>query len=296
MSHPFKAIFSTLFILISFVAGAQQSSLVIFTQELQPFNVVLNGILQSPDPVTNVRITGLNAPSYKVRVIFQNKSLPEVNKTVYLQAETEMTCELLRNKKGQWVLRLLNTVPVDEAPEPVRDQVVYIFSPTPRTQTTTVSQTTTVNTIGLTGATSVTTTTSQTTSTVGGGTEHPGGGNDDRDDRDDREGYPSYHGPCGCPRPIGRRSFDQALASIDSKSFESSKLTIAKQVTSSNCLLAEQVKQIMKLFTFESDKLEYAKYAYKYTWDLNNYFLLNDAFQFESSIEELNQYIEGKRH
>jgi hypothetical protein len=47
----------------------------------------------------------------------------------------------------------------------------------------------------------------------------------------------------------------------------------------------------MKLFSFESSRLEFAKFAYKYTWDINNYFLLNDAFDFESSIDELNKYI-----
>ena len=86
-----------------------------------------------------------------------------------------------------------------------------------------------------------------------------------------------------------------ALESINSKSFETSKLTIAKQIAGSNCLLCKQVKEIMKLFSFESNRLEFAKYAYKYTWDINNYFLLNDAFDFESSIDELNKYIQSRK-
>jgi hypothetical protein len=282
-------------VILGFSTRAQQSNLVIFTQENQPFTVILNGIQQSPDPVTNVRITGLGAPNYKVRIIFDNKGLPEINKTIYLQPETEVTCEVLKNKKGQWVIRMLNSTPVDEIPEPVTNQVVFVYSPTPRLSSTTVSQTTTINNIGITGSTSYTTTTTQTTSTVSGEAPPPGYEYGDVDDRDRHE-HPEYTGPKGCQRPMNRHSFEQALESINSKSFESSKLTVAKQVAGANCLLCQQVKEIMKLFSFESDRLEFAKFAYKYTWDLNNYYLLNDAFEFESSIGELNRYINGHKH
>lgn len=85
--------------------------------------------------------------------------------------------------------------------------------------------------------------------------------------------------------------FASAKTSISSKSFEDSKLTTAKQVANSNCLTADQVKQIMKLFSFEDSRLDFAKYAYTHTFDVGNYFKVNDAFQFESSIDELNDAI-----
>jgi len=257
---------------------------VVFTQEKEPFILIMNGIQQSPEPETNVKITGLNAPNYKIRVLFENKALPEINKTVYLQPEVEVTYEILKNKKGIWVLRMLNSVPADEVSEQT-GQDVYIFTTTPRLNTTTVSQTTTVSTGGLTGGTSVTTTTTQTRSST------------DPDGQYEREQFdhPGYSGPRGCPRPMGQNSFDQALESISSKTFESSKLTIAKQIVGANCLLCRQVKEIMKLFTFESNRLEFAKYAYKYTWDTGNYFLLNDAFQYETSIDELNRFINSRK-
>jgi hypothetical protein len=88
--------------------------------------------------------------------------------------------------------------------------------------------------------------------------------------------------------------FEKAKASIKSKSFEDSKMTLAKQITSKNCLSAAQVKSMMELFTFEASKLDYAKYAYDFCWEKNNYYQVNDAFEFESSIEELDAYI-GQR-
>lgn len=89
--------------------------------------------------------------------------------------------------------------------------------------------------------------------------------------------------------------FNAASESVKAKSFSDSKMTLAKQITKNNCLSAQQVKSIMKLFDFEDDRLEYAKFAYDYTYDVNNYYQVNDAFEFESSIEELEQYIQSRR-
>ncbi len=108
-------------------------------------------------------------------------------------------------------------------------------------------------------------------------------------------GYVSgYSGPYGCSMPMGSNDFNAAKESIRSKSFESTKLEIAKQVTGSNCFTASQIKEIMSFFSFESSKLEYAKSAYTHCYDKNNYFKVNDSFGFESSITELNNYIKGK--
>jgi len=105
---------------------------------------------------------------------------------------------------------------------------------------------------------------------------------------------PGYNGPTGCEYPMLPQDFVSAKATISSKSFEDSKLTIAKQIINTNCLLSAQVKEIMLLFSFEDTRLDLAKYAYGYTWDTGNYYKLNDAFTFESSIDELNAFINGK--
>jgi hypothetical protein len=105
---------------------------------------------------------------------------------------------------------------------------------------------------------------------------------------------PDYNGPYGCAYPMSPQDFNSAKQSIAGKSFEDSKLTIAKQIINTNCLLSAQVKEIMLLFSFEDTRLDLAKYAYGYTWDIGNYYKLNDAFTFESSIDELNEYINGR--
>jgi len=106
---------------------------------------------------------------------------------------------------------------------------------------------------------------------------------------------PGYAGPIGCNWPMSEADFSAAKNSIRSKDFEDSKLTIAKQVVSSNCIFASQVREVMMMFDFEDTKLQFAKFAYDYTYDINNYFKVNDAFDFEISIDELNRYIQARQ-
>jgi hypothetical protein len=106
---------------------------------------------------------------------------------------------------------------------------------------------------------------------------------------------PQGHGnppPATC-MPMG--DFSRALSVIQGESFENSKLNTAKQVTSVNYLCVNQIIQVCKIFSFEQTKLEYAKYAYHYCIDQNNYYLLNEVFTYAASKDELRQYIGGMR-
>ena len=47
----------------------------------------------------------------------------------------------------------------------------------------------------------------------------------------------------------------------------------------------------MKLFSFEDSRLDFAKFAYGHTYDLGNYYQINSAFTFSSSVDELNDFI-----
>ncbi len=91
--------------------------------------------------------------------------------------------------------------------------------------------------------------------------------------------------------PMSNHDFDMLRNSINSKSFESTKMEVAKQVLSERYVSAQQVMELMNLMTFESSKLDLAKYAFNRTIDKRNYFQVNDSFTFESSIHELDEFI-----
>ncbi|MGI8892717.1 MAG: DUF4476 domain-containing protein [Bacteroidia bacterium] len=90
---------------------------------------------------------------------------------------------------------------------------------------------------------------------------------------------------------ISPAAFDNLQHVIRNQSFDSSKLKIAKQAIATNNIRSSQVLQLMNLLTFESYKLDLAKFAYSYTLDKQNYFMLYDGFTFQSSINQLSRHI-----
>jgi hypothetical protein len=104
--------------------------------------------------------------------------------------------------------------------------------------------------------------------------------------------------PCPPPAPfyspMSDCDFNNLTQSIENKSFESTRMEIAKQVLSHRFVNTRQVMALINLLTFESSKLELAKFAFERTIDKENYFRVNDTFTFESSIHELNEYIRDK--
>ncbi len=96
-------------------------------------------------------------------------------------------------------------------------------------------------------------------------------------------------------QPMNSHGFEQFKQVIINERFENTKLVLAKQTISSNYFSSAQVKEIMQLFSFENNKLDIAEYSYKYTLDKKNYFILNDAFTFSGSKEELARFIKAYR-
>lgn len=95
-------------------------------------------------------------------------------------------------------------------------------------------------------------------------------------------------------RAMDNNSFEQFKQSISNETFASSKIKMAKQVIGINYVTAAQVKEIVSLMSFDDNKLDIAKYAYDYTVDKGNYFLVNDAFSFSKSKEALMDYIKTR--
>jgi len=77
---------------------------------------------------------------------------------------------------------------------------------------------------------------------------------------------------------------EQIKRSINDENFSSGKKMLAKQILQSKkCFTSAQVSQIVNIFSFDTDKLEIAKFAYDYTTDKSNYHILNGSFSFSSS-------------
>ena len=234
-----------------------------------------------------------------------------MDKNLFLSPGNEVSYSVKKNNKGEYVLRPVSEVPLATAPVPPQSQTVYVFgnsapvSGRVASTTTTTQQTTqTTNTgvsgngagvnmsvndgmggnvninmnvggTGISGGGSSTTTTTTTNSVSGTQTQYQ---------------QPTEVVTVGCV-PMTNTSFESAKTSIKSKSFSDSKMTMAKQIIDKNCMSSSQIKGVMGLFDFEADKLTWAKYAWHKCTDTNNYFQINDGFDFEASIEELDSYL-----
>jgi len=95
---------------------------------------------------------------------------------------------------------------------------------------------------------------------------------------------------------IDAAEFSRISQNIRSQVFNNTRLNTAKQIVRSKgkCFTASQARDLTKLFEFESAKIEFAKFCYDYTLNQSDYYQVNEAFEFNSSTEELNEFINGR--
>jgi hypothetical protein len=103
------------------------------------------------------------------------------------------------------------------------------------------------------------------------------------------------NGQGGYEQAMSSRIFEQFKQTLRNESFDNTRLSLAKQTIGSNFFTSLQVKEIVSIFSFETSKLEIAKYAYAFTVDKGSYFVVNDAFTYGNSKEELSNFIRNKR-
>ncbi|MBP6335381.1 MAG: DUF4476 domain-containing protein, partial [Bacteroidia bacterium] len=234
--------------------------------------------------------------------------------------DEEITMAIKKDKKGEYISKLFDSKPISPNNEKTPNQVQIVFSTTPvasKTLSTSTNQTTTtrtsevttgegtinsqnVDTVSASGTdvgikdrettgtnltfVSTTSTTTTLTTTNASKTIEPDG----------KVYVEGYTGTIGCPKPMTDENFNLMKLNISENNLEATKLSIAKQVLQENCLLAGQVRELLSLFEFENTKLDFAKFAYTYTYDPGNYYKVNEAFEFESSVDDLNKHINPK--
>ena len=94
---------------------------------------------------------------------------------------------------------------------------------------------------------------------------------------------------------MNSRDFESVKESLRKEWFENNRLGSTKFIIDKNNFTTLQVRELMLLFTFENNRLEIAKYAYRKTVDKQSYHQVNDAFNFSSSREELMRFIRASK-
>lgn len=323
-----KQIVLVLLLMCSMPAIAQwvpTANLTIFSEDGLKFYLVLNGERYNDVPQTNIRIEELPNPYYNCKIIFADKTQPDISKNALMLADAngvmqDVTYRIKRDNKGKNVLRYYSFVPAQQNMMRPANCATYRFgapnimigaAPTgySNTSATTIQQ----NTIGTAGnvqvnvggvgvnvnlgtpagATMTTTTTTTTSSYNSNYNNNSYNNNQNNSGAYNNRNSANYGNNCNMP--MNNMDFEDAKRSINASNFDETRLSTAKQIISSNCMNTNQITALLKLFSFEESKLDFAKYAYAYCLDRNNYYKVGNAFTFESSKTELTNYVQSMR-
>ena len=281
---------------ILFAQRQRTGNLTVFSEDGDKFYLVLNGEKQNDIPQTNIRIEELPQPYYSARIMFADSTIVPISKNNLMIADADgimmdVTYKIRIDKSRKPKMNFFSMIPVEQDFVPPSGMYVRHYGQPVRvtdgvTQTTTTTTTTntvgaTINVPGVNVNVSITdpidsysTTTSTTTS-----------------NSSSNQPQSSSRNCNGWPMKAG--DFSAAKKTITDASYDETKLSTAKSIVAANCVSTDQVIQLCSLFSFEDSKLDFAKYAYKYTTDQKNYFKVNNVFSFSASKEELNSFISG---
>jgi len=96
-------------------------------------------------------------------------------------------------------------------------------------------------------------------------------------------------------RIINEESFNTLKSVINSKSFENTKKDIITDAINRNFFSSSQLRELLSLLSFESTKIETAKYSYKKICDKQNFSVIFDVFQFESSVNSMTDWLRNNK-
>jgi hypothetical protein len=98
------------------------------------------------------------------------------------------------------------------------------------------------------------------------------------------------------PATVTEEEMKDILRAVRKESFDNTRQQTARQILASSQkgFFSSQIKRLVDCFDFEPSKLDIAKYAYDYTVDREKYFVVNDAFSFDSSKATLSRYLASK--
>lgn len=102
----------------------------------------------------------------------------------------------------------------------------------------------------------------------------------------------------GSPCAVSNNEYANIVQSIRRENISDNRMRVAKNITRNfNCFSVEQVRGIVKLFNFDEQRLEIAKYLYEYTSieERRQYFMVANEFSFSSTREELQEFINSQR-
>ncbi|MEL6536959.1 MAG: DUF4476 domain-containing protein [Bacteroidota bacterium] len=117
--------------------------------------------------------------------------------------------------------------------------------------------------------------------------------------RDDLLGYIHQYGSgnqggVGVPCEVSREYFGQIRQDVLNQSFRDRVLSKAKQYVQNECLSMEQLRTLVTLMSFDSDKLDLMKFMYPYMADPRRAHTFGSLLTYSSSQRDWDEFLAGK--
>ena len=120
---------------------AQKANMIFYTANEEKFFLVINGIQQNAEPMSNIHLTDMSAPViYSVRIKFQNPNISVIDDKVSVTPDMEKTWIIQPKVKnagntGLYVIRTMGEIPIESdhanTTVPPSQIVVYHTDPLP---------------------------------------------------------------------------------------------------------------------------------------------------------------------
>ena len=96
--------------------------------------------------------------------------------------------------------------------------------------------------------------------------------------------------PLATPEEVARM-----VSQLKSESFDNNRSELAQAMVTSKLISTADIKRMLQTFTFEDNKLDFAKFAYAYVADPENYFNVASVFSFKANKTDLLNYIKANQ-
>jgi hypothetical protein len=321
MKHLILLLF---FLINSHFINCQSSELTFFSENGELFYIILDGVRQNNNPSSNIKIDHLDRPNYRVKIIFDDANLEDINRNIFVQDVDNKSVHsvymIYKNKKNKMDIKMSSFSDVTQKKEPKNEEIIHyhkeewpLEKPNPRINrisSNTERQDNFDIGINTTGAKVKVNQNGQSTNINIQTPKLDDLMNMNFNDpiqvtnksAETAKKYNPYEtntisnevttNKCNLAMPSA--DFNAAVATLKKMSFEETTLKTAKQISKKNCMSVQQIISIIKLFSFEESKLDFAIAAYDQCIDTNNYFKINEHFTFSSSSDSLNEFLNSK--
>jgi hypothetical protein len=256
-------------------AGAQGTTLTIFSEKGENFVVYLDGIQKNSTVADHVVIEGLTGPSFKLRIAFKDAGFHEINKSILNDPAGVLFYALKAGKKkGEYILEktssdIIHTQDAGKEATPAPSAKKESKQTKAKTEATAKKES------------------KQTKTKTEASTKK-----ESKQTKTKAES-PAKKSGVKCDNPMTEGDFQSSTIAVSSAPFDGIRLTQAKNLVETHCLYSRQIAELLHILNAEPSRLTLAKDAYKHCYDPENYNDVREALNSKKSKEDLDHYIKS---